>query len=70
VSELPTAAQMLANADEHLSRAMSELDQAVAWANSDWQPVGSVLTGEQAEHRTAIYRAVRRAKAEIMEALR
>lgn len=52
---LPTADEMLDNAEQCLLDAFRNLGDAQDWLRSDWRPVGSSLTRAQAErkHRLA-----------------
>jgi hypothetical protein len=52
-TKLPTADEMLAQADAELSVAYKALGDAADWLRSDWTPVGSPLTKRQADRRTA-----------------
>lgn len=65
MSGLPTRAQILRNALRDLERANLALSDARDWLNSDWQPIGSPLTDEQAEARTTTRRAIEKARREI-----
>ena len=66
--KLPTAGEMLANAEEELDKAYTALGDAADWLRSDWTPVGSSLTKRQADRRTAMFKAIAAAKAAINEA--
>lgn len=62
---LPTAAEMLANANAELDKAYRALGDAADWLRSDWHPIGSSLTDEQADARTRMQDAIGEAKAAI-----
>lgn len=64
MTELPTPAEMLRHADDCLDKAYVALSDAAEWLWSDWPP-GSVMTDEQAERRTRMFRAITEAKAAI-----
>lgn len=64
MTKLPTPAEMLRHADDCLERAYVALSEAAEWLRSDWPP-GSVMTDEQAERRTRMFKAIGEAKAAI-----
>jgi hypothetical protein len=66
--KLPTADEMLAQADAELSVAYKALGDAADWLRSDWTPIGSPLTKRQADRRTAMRKAIVAAKDAINEA--
>jgi hypothetical protein len=68
MAKLPTADQMLNNADADLMRALSALSDAAAELRSDWTPVGSALTDHQAARRLAMRTAIAIAKGAIRDA--
>jgi hypothetical protein len=65
---LPTAAEMLQQAETELDRAYRALGNAADWLRSDWRPVGSPLTSTQATRRSAMFTALETAKAAINQA--
>lgn len=67
MSTLPTADEMLDNAELELNRAYVALSDADDWLNSDWRPAGTTLTAEQARRRRIIRRAITAAKSAINE---
>jgi hypothetical protein len=67
-TKLPTADEMLAQADAELSVAYKALGDAADWLRSDWRPVGSSLSKRQADRRTAMRKAIVAAKDAINEA--
>lgn len=66
--DLPTREDMLRNAQAQLSVAYKALGDAADWLRSDWRPIDTSLTKEQAEHRKRMFEAIDRAKAEINRA--
>lgn len=68
--ELPTAEEILTNAMAELDRARYALSEAGSWLRSDWRPLGSLLTDEQAARRTRMWRAIDTAKKAIYRAKR
>ncbi|MGI5179542.1 hypothetical protein ACQEVZ_24745 [Dactylosporangium sp. CA-152071] len=66
---LPTPDEMLAHAETDLDRAARALTDAADWLRSDWTPVGSPLTAEQARRRTAMRAAITAASAAISQVL-
>lgn len=62
---LPTREEMLAHALVSLEQAREALSDARDWLASDWRPVGSALTSEQAEARSTTRQVVGRCKGEI-----
>jgi hypothetical protein len=64
---LPTPDEMLAAAQRELGIAYTALGDAADWLRSDWRPVGSALTAEQAERRTRMRKAIETAKNAINE---
>jgi hypothetical protein len=68
--QLPTAEQILAHALTDLNRARDALSEAANWLRSDWQPLGSPLTDQQADRRTRMWRAIDTAKNAIDRAKR
>ena len=67
---LPTAGEMLAAAEDELRNADRALSDAADWLRSDWTPVGSALSAEQARRRTVMRQAIREATAAIGQVLR
>jgi len=63
-ANLPTPAQMMANALAEFDKAYWALGNAADWLRSDW-PAGAEMTAEQAERRTRMFRAIHDAKAAI-----
>ena len=59
---LPTPDQMLASAEQELRNANRALSDAADWLRSDWRPVGSALTPEQAQRRRQLQQAITSAK--------
>lgn len=53
-SQLPTADEMLDRAAAELKAALARVEEAADWLRSDWRPLGSPLTREQAARRHAI----------------
>ena len=68
MSTLPTSGQMLTSARAALDRARNEAEEALAWLRSDWQPLGSPLTAEQAVQRDRMRAAAARIKDIVDEA--
>ncbi len=50
-ANLPTRDEMLDNAARQIDLARQALEDAAAWLRSDWQPLGTPLTGMQAARR-------------------
>lgn len=65
---LPTADEMLANAEAELTRALAALGDAADWLRSDWRPVGSPLNREQATRRQRMMSKIEAAKRAINQA--
>lgn len=65
---LPTPDEMLDRAKAELSVAYRALGDAADWLRSDWRPLGSPLTNEQARRRTAMRKAIDEAKDAINRA--
>lgn len=65
---LPTREQMFANAVAELDRAYKALGDAADWLRSDWTPIGSSLTDEQADRRTRMFDEITKAKNAINRA--
>lgn len=65
---LPTKDEMFGNAVERLDMAYHALGDAADWLRSDWRPVGSELSDEQAEARIRMQRKINDAKAAINRA--
>lgn len=59
---LPSADEMLLQANAKLGEAYAALSDAADWLRSDWAPVGSPLTADQARRRGAMRQAVAVAK--------
>lgn len=57
-AHLPTAEQMLFNAATELKRASIAAEECLAWLRSDWRPVGTPLTDEQAARKQLMQVAV------------
>lgn len=53
---LPTPDEMLDRAENEIELAVARLGDALDWLRSDWRPVGSELTKEQARRRVALRR--------------
>ena len=68
MSTLPTRREIFLEATDELSGAYRSLGDAADWLRSDWQPVGSSLTDEQAAARSAMWDAIDEAKAAINRA--
>jgi hypothetical protein len=68
--QLPTAEQILTHAAAELDQARNALSEAGNWLRSDWQPLGSSLTDQQADRRTRMWRAIEAAKKAIDRAKR
>jgi hypothetical protein len=68
MSQLPTADEMLARAEQAMTDAYGRLGDAADWLRSDWRPVGSPLTDAQAARRSAMFAAIETAKATINRA--
>lgn len=62
---LPTADEMIRNADAKLSEAYQALNDAADWLQKDWTPTGSPLTDLQARQRNAMRDAIKAARAAI-----
>lgn len=62
---LPTADEILDRANDCLSVAYRALGDAGDWLRSDWRPVGSSMTDEQATKRDAMWKAIEDAKSAI-----
>jgi hypothetical protein len=67
-NSLPTPDEMLANAQAELNNAYRALSDAADWLRSDWRPVGTSLTTEQARRRTKMHKAIADAKLAITKA--
>jgi hypothetical protein len=67
-NKLPTREEMFDNAVELLDQAYKALGDAADWLRSDWTPVGSSLTDEQAERRTRMFEQIDKAKKAINRA--
>jgi hypothetical protein len=68
MSQLPTPDEMLAAAERELDKAYRALGDAADWLRSDWRPVGSSLTSEQAKRRTRMQAEISTAKYAINQA--
>ncbi len=55
-SELPTWDEIENHALRHLHAARNEMSEVRDWLNSDWRPLGSPLTTEQAGARREVLR--------------
>ncbi|BEL07860.1 hypothetical protein Q0Z83_060510 [Actinoplanes sichuanensis] len=64
-NSLPTPDEMLANAQAELDKAYRALGNAADWLRSDWRPVDSSLTADQARRRTAMQKSIAAAKTAI-----
>jgi hypothetical protein len=62
---LPTVPELLGRTLDELDNARNALAEAAAWMRSDWEPVGSPLTGDQAAARSAVFDEVEASKAAI-----
>lgn len=65
---LPTREQMFDNAIDRLDQAYQALGDAADWLRSDWAPVGSSLTRQQADRRTRMFAEIAQAKQAINRA--
>lgn len=65
---LPTRREIFLEAADELSAAYRSLGDAGDWLRSDWRPVGSSLTKDQASARNAMQDAIAEAKAAINRA--
>ncbi len=65
---LPSREEMFANATAELDKAYRALSDAADWLRSDWQPVGSSLTDQQAKKRDRMQREIAKAKVAINRA--
>lgn len=68
MSTLPTREQIFANAVQTLNEAYKALGDAADWLRSDWTPLGSPLTDEQAARRTRMFAEIDNAKQAINRA--
>lgn len=68
MSDLPTRKGMFVRAKFELDVAYQALGDAADWLRSDWHPVGSSLTANQAAARTAMFDAIGKAKSAVNEA--
>jgi hypothetical protein len=68
MSSLPTPDEMLAAAERELDKAYRALSDAADWLRSDWRPVGSSLTTEQAKKRQRMQAGITKAKSAINQA--
>jgi hypothetical protein len=68
MSQLPTPDQMLAAAERELDNAYRALGDAADWLRSDWRPIGSSLTTEQAKRRQRMQAGIAKAKTAINQA--
>lgn len=68
MSNLPTRREIFLEATDELSTAYRALGDAADRLRSDWQPVGSPLTTEQSEARSAMFDAITEAKAAVNRA--
>jgi hypothetical protein len=59
---------MLAAAERELDNAYRALSDAADWLRSDWRPIGSLFTAEQAARRSRMFREIAEAKAAINRA--
>jgi precorrin-3B methylase len=64
----PTREEMFDNAVALLDQAYQALGDAADWLRSDWTPVGSALTEEQAARRTRTFDEIDKAKQAINRA--
>jgi hypothetical protein len=64
-NSLPTPDEMLAAAQAEIDKAYRALADAADWLRSDWHPVGSPLTTEQARRRSQMREAIVAAKTAI-----
>jgi hypothetical protein len=65
MAQLPTADEMLAQAEQEVDRAYRALGDAADWLRSDWRPLGSSLTDAQAKKRERLQSAITAAKTAI-----
>jgi hypothetical protein len=65
MSALPTAEQMFAAAEKEIDVAYRALGDAADWLRSDWRPIGSPLTNEQAKRRMRMIEQIGKAKTAI-----
>jgi hypothetical protein len=65
---LPTPEEMLSAAESQMERAYRALTDAADWLRSDWRPIGTPLTAEQARRRSEMRKAIATAKTAINEA--
>jgi hypothetical protein len=65
---LPTPDEMLASAERELTNALRALGDAADWLRSDWRPIGSPLTAEQAARRSRMFHEIAEAKGAINRA--
>jgi hypothetical protein len=68
MTTLPTREQMFDNAIDLLNQAYQALGDAADRLRSDWTPVGSPLTDEQADRRTRMFTEIDTAKKAINRA--
>lgn len=66
--DLPTADEILGKALDELDEARRHLSEAASWLRSDWRPIGTPLTAEQAAWRDAMRKAIEEGKQLIDEA--
>lgn len=66
--ELPTWPEIEAHALRHLDTARNEMSDVRDWLHSDWRPLGSPLTAEQAGARRKVLRIVGEVKSLIDQA--
>lgn len=57
MTDLPTPAEMLADADRHLARITTALNDTAAVLRSQWPP-GWFMTDEEVERQMAMFRAI------------
>lgn len=69
-SHLPTVEEILSRAAEELDQGRHHVSEAASWLRSDWQPLGSPLTSEQAGRRDRMWKAIEAAKVAIDQSKR
>lgn len=63
--QLPTASEMFQHAAECVHQAYASLGDAADWLRSDWQPLGSSLTDQQGDARSAVFDRIGEAKCQL-----
>lgn len=65
---LPSIREMFCQAGAAITASISDVDRALDWMRSDWEPVGASLTDQQAAARQAVFDHLSKVKAGLERA--